>query len=317
MLQNLDRLKVFYYVFTQKSIVAAANVLHVSQSAVSQAIQKLEKEIKSPLFVRLHKQLIPTAAGDRLYGIVQPFMAGLDLYLKSLEQAKDHPMGELRIGAPPEFGKAYLPSIVGSFRELYPLVTFTLNFGTPETLLPLLKEGLVDFALMDLFLTRNAYIGSLDMYHFAPIVEEEVILACSNQYYEKHIRGDLSFSSLSQQNFISYSKDLQTIKQWFKHHFSKPNIQVHNVLTVDNHEAVMSAIKHNVGLGIVASHLVKDELQTTAIIHIKTTKPEIINAISLVHLQERIPTFTEKQFEKYLVNKIKDIISQSLIVGDN
>ncbi|WP_163335624.1 LysR family transcriptional regulator [Desulfopila sp. IMCC35008] len=310
MLQNLDRLKVFYYVFARKSVVAAANALHVSQSAVSQSIQKLEKEMNSALFTRLHKQLVPTAAGERLYEIVQPFMADLDGFLKEQEIAKGYPVGELRIGAPPEFGKAYLPSIVADFRSHYPAVTFTLQFGTPELLLPQVKKGKLDFALVDLFLTKSTHIGSLDMYHFDPVVEEEVILACSKNYYENSLQEDLSFSSLSQQNFISYRKDLQTIRQWFKHHFSKLNTRVHDVLTVDSHEAVISAIKHDVGMGVVASHLVKDELYKKQIVHIKVSGSEIMNSISLVHLQEKIPTFTEKSFEKYLVDKIREMISE-------
>ncbi len=311
MLENLDRLKVFYHVFAQGSIVAAATVLHVSQSAVSQTIQKLERETNSPLFTRLHKQLVPTAAGERLYGIVLPFMTALDVYLKDLGQAKDHPAGEIRFGAPTEFGKTYLPSIIAGFREKYPAVTFTLTFGTPETLLPMLRKGRVDFALADLFLTKSTHIGSLDMYHFSPVVEEVVILACSRQYYDHSIKDDLSFVSLSKQDFISYNKDIQTIKQWFKHHFSKPNVSVRDVLTVDSHDAVISAIKNNIGMGVVASHLIKRELYGDRIVHIKTSSPEIINSISLVHLQEKIPTFTEKIFEKYLLNRIKNYDFQS------
>ena len=310
MLQNLDRLKVFYHVFTQNSIVAASKTLHVSQSAVSQAIQKLEKEVNSSLFIRLHKQIVPTAAGERLYEIVKPFMLTLDIYLKDLDRGKDHPAGELRIGAPPEFGKAYLPSIVADFREQYQDVTFTLEFGTPGILLPLLKKGLVDFALVDMFLTRNTHPGQLDMYHFDPVVEEEVILACSKRYYEKSLKKDQSFTTLSKQNFISYKKNNQTVKQWFKHHFSKTNIHVHDVLTVDNHEAVISAIKKDIGLGIVASHLVEKEIQTEQIVHIKTSASEITNAIALVNLQEKIPTLTEKVFGKYLVDKIRYMIPQ-------
>ncbi len=311
MLQNLDRLKVFYHVYTQESVVAAANTLHVSQSAVSQTIQKLESEINCPLFIRLHKQLVPTAAGERIYSIVQPFMTDLDSYLKFLKQAKDHPVGELRIGAPPEFGKAYLPLIVANCRERYQAVTFTLKFGGPETLLPLLRKGHVDFALVDMFLTKNTVIGNLAMYHFAPVIEEEIILACSKHYYQQCVREDLSFTSLSQQNFISYRKDLQIIKHWFGHHFSKPNVHVRDVLTVDSHEAVIAAIKHNVGMGIVASHLVKDELRNAQIVRIQTSQPDIINPISLAYLQDKIPTFTEKFFMKYLVETIKSMDFQT------
>lgn len=192
MLQNLDRLKVFYHVYGQNSIVEAASRLHVSQSAVSQAMQKLEKEVGSPLFVRLHKKLTPTAAGERLFRIVQPFMVELEGYLKTLERAKDQPMGELRIGAPPEFGKAHLPAIVAGFRQQFPAVTFSLKLGTPEILLPALTKGELDFGLVDTFLTRSAYVGSLDIYHFEPLVDEQVILTCSKRYYEENIQGDLS-----------------------------------------------------------------------------------------------------------------------------
>lgn len=312
MLQNLDRLKVFYHVFARGSIIGAAKTLHVSQSAVSQSIQKLEAETQSPLFIRQHKLLVPTAAGERLYDIVQPFMGELDNYLSSLVQAKDHPVGELRIGAPEEFGKACLLPIVADFREKYQDVTFVLELESLDVLLPLLKKGKIDFALVDMFLTKGTFVGNLEMYHFEPVVEEEIILACSHQYHDNYIQNDTSFSSLSQQKFISYRKDLQTIKQWFSHHFSKPNLPLSSVLTVDNHEAVISAIKHHIGMGIVASHHIKNELQRGEIIHVKTSRIEIINPISLVHLQDKIPTFTEKCFEKYLVESIKTMNFQTL-----
>ena len=313
MLENFDRLKVFYHVHTLGSIVGAANVLHVSQSAVSQTILKLEKEINTPLFTRLHKQLIPTTSGTQLYNIVLPFMESLEGYLEDIKTARDHPAGELRIGAPPEFGKAYLPAIVAQFREKYPDVTFTLEFGPPERLLPMLKKNQVDFALVDMFLTRSRQQGDLDLYHFNPVVEEEVILACSRKYHKQHIQDDHSFATLARQNFISYRKDLQTIKQWFKHHFSKPNLQVRDVLTVDNHEAVISAIANDVGLGVIVSHLIKDKLRNGAVIHIHTSKPELMNSISLACLQDKVPTLTERVFERYLIDRIRSIISQSNI----
>lgn len=311
MLQNLDRLKVFYHVFNQGSIVAASKTLNVSQSAVSQALQKLELEVNSDLFIRLHKQLVATAVGERLYDVVKPFMLSLDIYLKDIKRGKEHPAGELRIAAPPEFGKAYLPSIIAEFRELYPEVTFTLEFGTPEVLLPRMRKGLVDFALLDVFLTRIATLGQLDMFHFDPVVEEEVILACSLKYHESAIRNDHSFKSLVKQNFILYKKDQQEIKQWFKHHFSKTGIQVHNVLTVNNHQAVISAINKDVGLGIVASHHVKEEIREGQIVQITTSASEIINPIALVYLQDKIPTLTERVFEKYLVGKIREVIPKA------
>jgi len=60
-------------------------------------------------------------------------------------------------------------------------------------------------------------------------------------------------------------------------------------------------------MGIVASHMVSKEIQSGQIICINTFKSEIINQISMVHLQDKIPTFTEKIFEKFLVKEIQPI----------
>ncbi|WP_369125075.1 hypothetical protein [Desulfogranum marinum] len=60
-------------------------------------------------------------------------------------------------------------------------------------------------------------------------------------------------------------------------------------------------------MGIVSSHLVQDELRSAEIVRIQTSTPDIINPISLAYLQDKIPPFTEKCFEKYLVEKIKSV----------
>ena len=304
MLQSLDRLKVFYHVFDKGSVISASKSLNVSQSAVSQSLQKLESEIKSPLFTRLYKQLVPTAAGERLFATVKPFMAELDICLKTLAHSKEQPFGELRIGSPVEFGKAYFPAIVAAFRKQYPDVTFYLKLATPGTLLPMLKNGQIDFALLDKFQTQNRYFGDLGVYHFHPVAEEEIVLACSKEYYAKSIKKDHSFKHLILQNFISYRQDAQNIKSWFRHHFNKSNIRLHSVLTVDSHQAIISAIQHHLGMGIVASHIVSKEIKQGKIIGIKTPRAEIRNQISLTQLQDKIPTITEKVFIKFLLNNI-------------
>ena len=57
MLPDFNRLKVFYHIYRTGSVVAAADELCLTQSGVSQHLQKLENEIGMPLFTRLHKNL--------------------------------------------------------------------------------------------------------------------------------------------------------------------------------------------------------------------------------------------------------------------
>ena len=305
MLPDFNRLKVFYYIYTKQSIVAAAKELNITQSAISQHLKKLEDEIKTPLFTRLHKRLVPTADAERLIGILRPFFIELETGLRSIKQARVEPLGILRIGAPVEFGKAYFPGIFASFREKYPDVIFSLRLGGPSVLLPMVSMGNLDFALVDVFLAQNRFPTDLGNYSIEPIFEEEVILACSKKYCDTVLHHDFSFKNLISKEYISFVQDAVALKNWFRHHFGKTSVKPNVVMTVDSVQAAISGIRHHMGMGIIVSHLVYDDIKSGEIIPVKTNKNDIINRISLVQLQDKIPTLTDKTFQAHFKSEMR------------
>jgi len=312
MFPDFNRIKVFYYIFSNKSVANAAKELHITQSAVSQNLQKLEAEIKTRLFIRLHKRLVPTPAGERLFNILDPFMSQLENCVSNIRLEHEGPFGLLRIGAPVEFGKRYLPKIFSSFRDKYPDVSFVLSLGHPTVLLPLLSEGQLDFAFADIFSKKGEFSRELSIYSIEPLITEELILVCSRVYYERNLKKDNSFKSLIKGDYVSYQRQYPALKSWFNHHFKRKSIDLNIVMTVENVEGVIEGVKHNMGLGIIPSHLIHEKIDQGEIIHIKTSKKEIINRISIVQLQDKIPSITEKAFLGYFN---KEILS-SLIKRD-
>lgn len=307
MLENLDRLKAFYHVFSWGSVGGAAQSLHVTQPAVSQAIQKLEGEMKTQLFIRRNKQIFPTSAGEQLFAVVQPFMMELEVCLKNFDHARDYPFGELRVGAPAEFGKACLPGIMAAFRKKYPDVTFYLTFGSPEKLCGLVAEGKIDLALIDLFLAGNRFVTDQHLFSFEPIAEERIILACSQRYFTERMKDDLSPDVLLTQDFIEYAPDGHILDYWFRHHYAMSKRALRTVMIVDSHEAVISAIRHHMGLGIVATHLVDKEIRRGELIPIVTPKKGIVNQISLISLQHKVLTLSENVFKHFLQARIRGL----------
>jgi DNA-binding transcriptional LysR family regulator len=299
MLPDFNRLKVFYYIFSLKSVAAAATELNLTSSAISQNLSKLEYELKISLFTRLHKKLVPTSAGEQLFNILEPFVIELEQGIKNVKQAKQRPSGLLKIGSPIEFGKSYFPHIISKFRKLYPEVIFSLKLGDPAEIFPMIGSGELDFGLVDAFLTQEQLSGDFGIYSIEPLIEEEVILACSKEYYDKEIKKDHSFENLASKEFISYQKTSITLKNWFKHHFNKFSVNLNRVMTVDSHQAVITGIINNIGLGVIASHIVQNEIRKKKIIPIKMLSLDVINRISLVLLQDKVPTLTEKTFLKY------------------
>jgi DNA-binding transcriptional LysR family regulator len=182
MLPDLNRLKVFYHIYTLNSIVSAANQLHLTQPAVSQQLQKLEAELKVQLFTRLHKKLVPTLSGERLFQLVEPFILKLHNDLPYIRQPYERPSGLLRIGAPREFGKEYLPRFCEAFRQLHPDVIFQLKFKESMPLLTMIKEGVLDYALVDVYYKQGEMPGFTDVFSIDPLLTERMLLVCSRRF---------------------------------------------------------------------------------------------------------------------------------------
>ncbi len=307
MFPDLNRLKVFYYIYANNSIVDAARHLNITQSAVSQQLKKLEGELKAHLFTRLHKRLVPTPEADSLYAILQPFFKNLEDAVRAISEGREVPSGHLRIGAPVEFGKTYFPAIIASFRREFPDVTFSLSLGDPSDLIPQLSRGDLDFAMVDVFLAQSPALGDLSIYSIRRIVSEEVILAGSRDYCEQVLGMDFTSEKLQSAEFITYKHDALALRNWFRHHFKMISPSINIVLTVDSLQAVISGIENQMGLGIVASHLVYDKIREGSIMPITTDRPTLVNRISLVQLQDKVPSLTEKTFLRHMMREIKRI----------
>lgn len=296
MLPDLNRLKLYYHVFARLSITETADALHVTPSAVSQQIKKLEVEIGAPLFTRMHKRLVPTPTGKRLFRLVSTMINGLQEGLDSLNEGRQEPSGILRIGAPMEFGSIYLPHAVSTYRNRYTRVRFDLELGRPSDLMPKVESGDLDFAFVDSFPMRGPYYGDVGNFSITPVIEEEVVLACSKQYDQERLEADHTYANLVDKSYISQQSNARALNNWFRHHFGKRIQKLNIVLTVANHQAVVSAVRHHVGLGIIVSHLVGSEIQSGSIMVVKPSARQAVNQISIVQLLDKVPTLTEKSF---------------------
>lgn len=298
-LPDFNRLKVFYYVYLNKSAASAARGLYISQSAVSQSLGKLETELKSQLFTRLHRKLAPTAAAKGLFEIIEPFVSGLEAGIRRLEGKKAGEGGSLRIGAPVEFGSRYLIKLISEFRKKHPGVFFEVALGHPTALLPGLAEGELDFVFADIFAEKGGFQKGLSLFTITPVMREKLVLAVSREYHRKHFKGSDTLSCLLKCDFLDYQKSSPALNNWFRHHFGKPFSGLKTVLIVESVQAIIHGIRNGAGLGVIPEYLVKREIRGGAIKVIGTGKSELVNRISLVRLQGKTAAPAEAAFLEF------------------
>jgi DNA-binding transcriptional LysR family regulator len=145
---NLGRLRVLSEVVARGSFSAAAEALSYSQSAVSQAIARLEAETGAMLVIRDRRGVLPTAAGSTLVEHAEAIFAQVELAETSLEAVLGVRGGRLRVASFPSAGATLMPLAVAAFRLRHPDVSLTLAEGEPEEIAPRLRSGEFDLALL-------------------------------------------------------------------------------------------------------------------------------------------------------------------------
>jgi DNA-binding transcriptional LysR family regulator len=145
---NVQRLRVLREVLAQGSFSEAASALNYTQSAVSQAIARLEAEAGVPLLERDRRGVRPTSAGERLNEHAGRILTQLDAAEAELGAIAGIEGGELRMASFPTAGATLMPLAIAAFRAAHPGVTLSLVEGEPEQLTPRLRDGEFDLSLI-------------------------------------------------------------------------------------------------------------------------------------------------------------------------
>jgi DNA-binding transcriptional LysR family regulator len=145
---NLGRLRVLSEVVARGSFSGAAEALSYTQSAVSQAIGRLEAETGTTLVIRDRRGVRPTAAGATLVAHAEAIFAQVEAAEADLAAVLGLRGGRLRVASFPSAGATLMPLAVAEFRRRYPSVELTLAEGEPEEIAPRVRAGEFDLALL-------------------------------------------------------------------------------------------------------------------------------------------------------------------------
>lgn len=145
---DLKRLNILREVGSRGSFSAAAEALYLSQSAVSQQVATLEKEVGMSLLDRTRGGVTLTDAGRVLVGHADAAIARLDEAERDLAAIAGLEGGELRIASFPSASATLLTPAIAEFIRRYPGVRLTVSEAEPEESLPMLRRGELDVALV-------------------------------------------------------------------------------------------------------------------------------------------------------------------------
>ncbi|MFI6513940.1 LysR family transcriptional regulator [Spirillospora sp. NPDC050679] len=145
---DLERLRALHSVATYGSVSAAADVLHVTTSAVSQQLAKLERETGQKLLERNGRGVRLTDAAELLVEHAEHILSLVERAEADLEAHRGAVVGQLTVAAFATAARGLLPGALGRLRAAHPDLRLVTHEMDPMQSMPLVARGDLDMAVV-------------------------------------------------------------------------------------------------------------------------------------------------------------------------
>ena len=261
---DLNLYRVFFTVASYKNISRAAEILFVSQPAVSKSIKTLENSLKVTLFSRSSKGVTLTPEGEILFNHIKNAFAEFSLGEHILEKLKNKEMGNINLGVSTTIGKSYFLPKFQAFIKEYPYFKIKIvNKPTFDTI-KLVQEEKLDLGIIAL--TSN----KADL-EFIKLWEMHDILVASSDYLES-----LNIESIddifTKGSFMFLEKPNAT-REFLDNYFIKHNLNIIPDIEASNMDFLIECAKIGLGITSVVKEFLHSDLENKNLIELPLDVP--------------------------------------------
>jgi len=144
-MMNFRQIEGFNAVMAVGTTTGAADLLHVSQPAISRLISQLEQATNLKLFSRTKGRLVPTQEGLLFHREVARSFSVLDRLKAAAADIRSHGTGSVRIAALPALGFSFIPHVISAFLgQHFAHVSAVLEIGGSDTVREAISSGQFD-----------------------------------------------------------------------------------------------------------------------------------------------------------------------------
>ena len=299
------RLKVFRAVAGEVSFRKAAEVLHLSQPAVSQHIRALEEEAGVRLFDRARgeghgSQISLTEAGRVLLGYAATAAAAMVEAQRALAALNTEAAGELRLGASTTVAQYVLPRILGAFLRQYPQVKFSLVSGNTERIVDAVAEEKVELGIIEGPAMRR------DVKTERMVQDEMVLIVSPNHAWATRKVGAIAPGELAKVPLLLRERgsgSRRVVERALKK-VGLPLRSLRVAMELDSTEAIISGVEAELGVGFVSRCAVGKVLRLGSVRIAAVEGLEILRDFSFVRLSGTEAAGTVAAFQRFAIGSV-------------
>lgn len=271
---NLAHLATFRLVIQRGSFSAAADVLGISQPAVSLQIRQLEHFLRSRLLERTGRGVKATAAGLALLTHGERIEQAVEETLRSLDAFSHEVSGTVSLGTGATACIHLLPPLLQQLRETYPLLKVGVTTGNTPGVVRAIEENRLDLGLVTMPVSGRGL-------EITPILDEEFV--CISAQEEECEPTPDSLHTLPLIAFESGSGTRALIDGWFQ----ASGLQPEPVMQLGSIEAIKRMVRAGLGYSIVPRIAVEQVADREGLCVLSLT-PVLHRQLAIVMRQDKI-----------------------------
>lgn len=245
---TLKHMKIYLEVYHLKNVTKAAEILHMTQPAVSRTIQEVEHYYGIRLFERINRRLYTTEAGHEFYTYALHIVSLFDEMEKEMKHWDE--FGVLRIGASISIGTILMPRVLVEFRKKNPNLHIKSTVANGYILQKSLLANQLDFAVME-----GGIIHKL--LHAEVISQDRLVPVLPPDSPDQDTIVPLEH--LVQSPLLLREKD-SSGRIFLEHIFALHEISVQPALESISTQAILQTVHAGLGISFLPEPLVRDSI---------------------------------------------------------
>src|SRR3989441_8203652 len=284
---QIESLKVFCDLSETESFTKAAQINHVTQSAVSQQISSLERQFRSLLIERSKKKFRLTREGQVLYEYSKQIIQVYDALHSRLQEIKDIISGTIRVATIYSIGLHDLPPYMEQFLKAYPTVHVHVEYRRANQVYDDVLGNVVDVGLV-------AFPSKDSKLEIVPLRRDNMVLICHPQHALAKLKT-AKLTAITGHKFIAFEPDIPTRKA-IDRILKDQNVAVEPVMDFDNIETVKRAVEIDAGISIVPQGTITQEIAKQTLAAVQFEDAQFFRQLAAIYKKNKVLSPAIKQF---------------------
>jgi DNA-binding transcriptional LysR family regulator len=281
-------MKTFCDLVDTGSFSKAAEMNYISQSAVSQQLAKLERDLSVQLLSRGGGLVAPTEAGQAFYQGATEILRRFESLLGEVRSAADAVRGVLRVGTIYSVGFYLLEPFVRRFLQAHAEVNLHVEYTRWNRIYAAVVSGEMDLGVV-------ACPEKHRSVEIVPLASEQLVVVCSPEHRLAG-REEIDIAEIAGEPFVAFESNIPT-----RRHIDKllksERVGVEVVMEFDNIELLKRALEVNAGVSILVRDNVQREAERRDLYYARISGDgKWVRPVALLRRRGKAPRPAEKMF---------------------